>query len=176
MSILRSRWHRIKLFKSIQGICKRSTCRFENTIVWERWHFWRSEINIDYCLIQCIRGFCSSPLPIFKLCIQVPWIDSKPFINVNKKKKNLLKWTGKPICQSMENMNTDTVQSRQWSIVYKLDMKKKLTIFHKVISLIKSCPSEWTQITHEIKYFNAILQWYVKIQLGCLTDTNENVL
>ncbi len=34
-------------------------------------HFWRSEINIDYRLIQCIRGFCSSPLPIFKLSLQV---------------------------------------------------------------------------------------------------------
>ncbi len=45
------------------------------TIVWERWNFLRSEINIDHCLIQCIRGFCSSPLPIFKLSLQVPWID-----------------------------------------------------------------------------------------------------
>ncbi len=32
--------------------------------------------QFDYCLIQCIRGFCSSPLPIFKLSLQVPWIDS----------------------------------------------------------------------------------------------------
>ncbi len=39
--------------------------------------FWRSEIIIDYRLIQCIRGFCSSPLPIFKLSLQVPWIDSR---------------------------------------------------------------------------------------------------
>ncbi len=62
--------------ESIQGICKHPTDRFEDTIVWERWHFWRSEINIVYSLIQCIRGFCSSPLPIFKLSLQVPWIDS----------------------------------------------------------------------------------------------------
>ncbi len=34
---------------------------------------------IDYRLIQCIRGFCSSPLPI-KLCLQVPWIDSNDFM------------------------------------------------------------------------------------------------
>ena len=36
-------------------------------IDWKRWHFWRSQINIDCHLVQCIRGFCSSPLPIFKL-------------------------------------------------------------------------------------------------------------
>ena len=52
-----------------------SKISIENTIVWERWYFWTSEINIDYRLILCIRGFCSSPLPIFKLS-QVPWIDS----------------------------------------------------------------------------------------------------
>ncbi len=60
----------------IQAIRKRLTYRFEDTIVWERWYFWRSEINIDYRMIQCIRGFCLSPLPIFKLSLQVPWIDS----------------------------------------------------------------------------------------------------
>ncbi len=59
--------------ESIQGICKRPTYWFEDTIVWERWQSWRSEIN--YRLIQCIRGFCSSSLPIFKLSLQVPWID-----------------------------------------------------------------------------------------------------
>ena len=48
-----------QIVESIQGICKCPTYRFEDTIVWERWHFWRSEINIDYHLIQCIRGFCS---------------------------------------------------------------------------------------------------------------------
>ncbi len=58
------------------GICKRPTYRFEDSIDWERWYFWRSGINIYYRLIQCIRGFCSSPLPIFKLSLQVPWIDS----------------------------------------------------------------------------------------------------
>ncbi len=63
------------MLELIQGICKRPTYRFEDTIVWERWSFWRSEINIDYRLIQCIRGFCSSSLPIFKLSLQVPWID-----------------------------------------------------------------------------------------------------
>ncbi len=57
--------------ESIQGICKRPTYR--PTIVWERWHFWWAEINIDYHLIQCIRGICSSPLPIFKRSLQVPW-------------------------------------------------------------------------------------------------------
>ncbi len=62
--------------ESIQGICKFTKHRFEDTIVWERCYFWRSEINIDYRLIQCIRGFCSSPLPILKLSLQVPWIDS----------------------------------------------------------------------------------------------------
>ncbi len=62
--------------ESIQWIFKRPTNRFEYNNVWERWHFWISEINIDYRLIQCIRGFCSSPLPIFKLSLQVPWIDS----------------------------------------------------------------------------------------------------
>ncbi len=64
------------VLESIQDIRKRPTYRFEDTIVWKKWHFWRSEINIDYHLIQCIRGFCSSPLPIFKLSVQVPWIDS----------------------------------------------------------------------------------------------------
>ncbi len=64
------------LLESIQGIRKRPTYRFEDTIVWERWHFWRYEINIDYPLIQCIRGFHSSPLPIFKLSLQVPCIYS----------------------------------------------------------------------------------------------------
>ena len=49
--------------ESIQWICKRPTYRFEYTIVWERWHFWRSEINIDYRLIQCIRGFVHLPCP-----------------------------------------------------------------------------------------------------------------
>ncbi len=34
-----------------------------------RWHFWRFEINIDYRLIQCIRGFRSSSLPIFKISL-----------------------------------------------------------------------------------------------------------
>ncbi len=65
-----------KVVESIQGIHKLPTYRFEDTIVCERWYFWRSEINIDYRMIQCIRGFCSSPLPIFKLGLQVPWIDS----------------------------------------------------------------------------------------------------
>ncbi len=64
-------------FESIQGIRKRPTYQVQDTIVWERWYFWRSEINIDYHLIQCFRGFCSSPLPIFKLSLLVPWIDSR---------------------------------------------------------------------------------------------------
>ena len=68
------------LLERIQGIYKRPTYGFEDTIVWERWHFWRSEINLDYHLIQCIRGFCSSPLPIFKLSLQVPWINSNKVI------------------------------------------------------------------------------------------------
>ncbi len=38
----------VLVLESIQWICKRPTYRFEDTIVWERWHFWRSEINIDY--------------------------------------------------------------------------------------------------------------------------------
>ncbi len=33
--------------ESTQGIDKRPTHRFEDTIVWERCYFWRSEINID---------------------------------------------------------------------------------------------------------------------------------
>ncbi len=69
-----------KLLESIQAIRKRPTCRIEDTIVWERWYLWRSEINIDYRLIQCVSGFCSSPLPIFKLSLQVPWIDSKRWL------------------------------------------------------------------------------------------------
>ena len=60
------------ILQSFQGICKSPTYRFENTIVRERCHFWKCEINIDYRLIQYIRGFCSSPLPIFKLSLQVP--------------------------------------------------------------------------------------------------------
>ncbi len=52
-----------QLLESIQGIYKRPTYRFGDTIVWERWHFWRAEINIDYCLIQCIRGFIHLPCP-----------------------------------------------------------------------------------------------------------------
>ncbi len=63
------------LLESIQWICKCPTYRFENTIVWERWHLWRSEINIDCCLILYIKSFCSSPLPIFKLSLQIPWIN-----------------------------------------------------------------------------------------------------
>ncbi len=31
--------------------------RFEDTIVWERWHFWRSEVNIDYRQMQYITVF-----------------------------------------------------------------------------------------------------------------------
>ncbi len=38
--------------ESIQAIRKRPKYRFEDTIVWERWYFWRPEINIDYRLIQ----------------------------------------------------------------------------------------------------------------------------
>ncbi len=64
------------VLESIQWIRKRPTYRFEDNIFWARWYFWRSEINIDYRLIQCIRGFCSSPLPTFKLSLRVPWIDS----------------------------------------------------------------------------------------------------
>ena len=45
-------------FYMIQGIRKRPMYRFEDTIVWERWHFLTSGINIDYHLIQYIRGFC----------------------------------------------------------------------------------------------------------------------
>ncbi len=74
----------VPLLESIQGICKHLTYRFEDTIVCERWHFWRSEINIDYRLIQCIRGFCSSPLPIFKLTLQVRWIGSSRVILVKR--------------------------------------------------------------------------------------------
>ncbi len=66
--------------ESIQGIRKRPIYRFEDTIVWERWYIGRFEINIDYRLIQCIRGFCSSPLPILKLSLQVPRIDSNRLI------------------------------------------------------------------------------------------------
>ena len=59
--------------------------QFEDTTVWERWHFLRSQINIDYSLIQCIRGFCSYPLPIFNLSLQVPWIDSRTqFPNISE--------------------------------------------------------------------------------------------
>ncbi len=75
------------LLESIQGIRKRPTYRFEYTIVWERWYFWGSEINIDYRLIQCIRRFCSSPLPIFRFCLQVPWIDSKYKFKVTRSSK-----------------------------------------------------------------------------------------
>ncbi len=67
------------LLESIQLIRKRPTYRFEDTIVGRVWYFWRSEIHIDYRLIQCIRGFCSSPLPIFKLSLKVPWIDLSNF-------------------------------------------------------------------------------------------------
>ncbi len=41
-------WFEIILLESIQGICKRPTYPFEDTIVWERWHFWRSEITVWY--------------------------------------------------------------------------------------------------------------------------------
>ncbi len=81
------RWSIKLLLWSIQGICKRPTYRFEDTIVWERWHFWRSEININYRLIECIRGFCSSPLPILKLSLQAPWIDSSICICSCKQQK-----------------------------------------------------------------------------------------
>ena len=67
--------------ESIQRICKRPTYRFEDTIVWKRWHFWRSEINIGYRLIQCvcISGFCSSPCPssnVVYRSLESTWIDS----------------------------------------------------------------------------------------------------
>ncbi len=40
--------HESMWLESIQlGIRKRPTYRFEDTIVLERWYFWRSEINID---------------------------------------------------------------------------------------------------------------------------------
>ncbi len=45
----------------------------------ERWHFWRSEISIDYRLIQCIRSDCSSPLSIFVFSLHVYWFDSWDF-------------------------------------------------------------------------------------------------
>ncbi len=52
-------------------------------IVWERWHFWRSEINIELSIsvrYSTSQFFCSSPaLPIFKLSLQVPWIDSRHY-------------------------------------------------------------------------------------------------
>ncbi len=74
-----------------------------NTPIW-RCHYlgevvfpWRSEINIDYRLIQCITGFCSSPLPIFKLSLQVPWTNSRI----------------SPIQSS--SRFTDSVQGSQWS-------------------------------------------------------------
>ncbi len=73
---LRLSYHQVwRVLESIQGIHKRPTYRFEDTIVWERWYFWTFDILI-YRLIQCIRGFCSSHLPIFKLSLQVSWIDS----------------------------------------------------------------------------------------------------
>ena len=56
---------------------KNPTCRFESTIVWKRWHFWTSEINMINIRYRTSQFFCSSPLPIFKLCLQVLWIDSK---------------------------------------------------------------------------------------------------
>ena len=91
------------LLESIQGICKHPTYRFEDTIVWERWHFWRSEINIDYRLIQYIKALCWSPLPIFKLSLQVPWIDSNRGYGFHLKYRNgawpcVVKWEKGKMC------------------------------------------------------------------------------
>ncbi len=74
-------WSMKIIWNMFNRTCKHPTYRFDGTIVWERSHFWRSEINIDYCLIQCIIVFCSSHQPIFKLSLLVPWIDST-FLNV----------------------------------------------------------------------------------------------
>ncbi len=62
LRVSQSRWRTNKKSskESIQGIRKRPTYRFENTIVWERWHFWRSEINIDY---SASKGFVHLPCP-----------------------------------------------------------------------------------------------------------------
>ncbi len=81
-----------KILESIQATRKRPTYRCEDTIVWERWYFWRSEINIDYRLLQFIRGFCSSPMPIFKLSLQVAWIDSSCSFEAKKWMDWLIEW------------------------------------------------------------------------------------
>ncbi len=65
---------KVNLLKSIQGIRKRPTYGTDLKIPL----FGRGGISedlkstIDHRLIQCIRGFCSSPLSIFKLSLQVP--------------------------------------------------------------------------------------------------------
>ncbi len=89
------------------------TYRFEDTIIWERWHFWRSENN--YRLIQCIRGLCSSdPCPcIFKLSLQVPWIDSSIII-VEEWKYALECW----------RMNLVFIQSNEWQLHAPINIVK----------------------------------------------------
>ena len=94
--------------ESIQGICRRPTYRLEDTIAWERWHFWRSEINIYYRLIQCIRGFCSSPLSISKLSLQVPWIDSRRGL-MSSIEEFILFFFRDPVCVMHQIPRTRTV-------------------------------------------------------------------
>ena len=70
---------RTHILASIQGICKRPTYRFEDIILWERsfliWNqYWlRSDI--------VHQRFLFISLPIFKLSLQFPWIDSRFNIN-----------------------------------------------------------------------------------------------
>ena len=66
-----------------QMACKCPTHRFEGTIVWrggvseDPESISSTSMQIQYILY--ITVFCSSPLPIFKLSLPVPWIDSSWF-------------------------------------------------------------------------------------------------
>ncbi len=51
------------LLELIQGICKHPTYWFEHTTVWERWHFWRCQINIDYVWYSASEVFVHLSCP-----------------------------------------------------------------------------------------------------------------
>ncbi len=124
-----------------------------------RWYFWRSEINIDYRLIQYIRGFCSSPLPIFKLSLQVAWIDSSMY--------ELSIWCYLTILMNLYNNDNGCVEGNHQShvtwvlILYKVWNLGALTYeFVSILFLvsvmvciyidafnIEMCHKEWTKIT-----------------------------
>ncbi len=114
--------------ESIQGIRKGPTYRFEDPIVWERWHFRRSAINIDYRLIQCIIVLIIS-LPIFKLSLQVPWIiellesilikTGRPIHIVKSWMEKTLLWIMIPNFTNSKNTHTNTHTPTQKIINYK---------------------------------------------------------